>query len=714
LPPSNDLKQDILDLLRENAADGLRKSDIRRRLKLLTRAEQAAFRAVFSELTRDGAVTRQHRGRYRLRSDARHVSGRLSLHRRGYGFVRPDDQEMQDVFIPPHATGEGLPGDRVLVSLTDPHASRGPVGRVERVLARVREEITGQLVATRMGLFLHPLRNGYPDLIEIENARELERTGSLGPGAWVVAALRRRPNPKHPILAKVLRRATEATGIDGTLDAVATEFELPAPYSAEVCRFAAQSSLRDLPRQFVAHPAAITIDPADAKDFDDALSAAPGPNPGTVEVGVHIADVAAYVPAGGELDTGARQRGFTAYLPGRTLPMLPEPLAADLCSLVEGVARPAHSVFLLLDADSGEVLQARRCRTWVRVCRRLSFRETQDYLAGRAGAAQEPPEVRRTLKLLAATFNAMRVRRAATEQFLTLARSEVRVLCSEKPARILGLLHTAPSEAHALVEEFMLAANTAVARELAARRIPGLYRCHSNPKPRDLTALRAWIRDTLHIRTGHLGDRAALNRLIADLDGVRGGELGLQALLRALPRAVYSAESRPHFGLGKSQYCHFTSPIRRYPDLVVHQQLLAADLGEPVPRSLAECGEIAAECTEKERQIDEAFFAAQDRLKLHYLYTLLENNEHPVFEAVAMRVERGEVTVYVPELGMYGSVGGRSYVASRGAAGLHGRRTELRFRPGDVLFVEPRAVDIGRGIFELQPVQPRLPGAMNG
>ncbi len=621
---------------------------------------------------------------------------------------------MPDIFIPPHASGEALPGDRVLVNLTDPHAPRGPVGRVERVLVREREEITGQLVATRLGLFLHPLRNGYPGLIEVENADELERTGSARPGDWVVAALRRRPRPKHPFLARVQRRATEATGIDGTLDAVATEFELLGPYTAEACRHAAECPLRELPREAITHPTVLTIDPEDAKDFDDALSAVPGPKPGTIEVGVHIADVAAYVSPGGELDVGARQRGFTAYLPGRTLPMLPEPLAADLCSLVEGNVRPAHSVFLTVDVEGGEVLETRRCRTWVRVSRRLSFREVQDFLEGHAASAPDSPAVRRTLELLAVTFRTVRAHRAATEQFLALARPEVRVRCSEKPARVLGLVRTAPSEAHALVEEFMLAANTAVARELAVRETPGLFRCHPEPKPRDLAAFRAWVRDTLHLRVGHLGDRTALNRLIADLGAVQGGELGLQALLRALPRAVYSAECRPHFGLGKSRYCHFTSPIRRYPDLLVHQQLLAVDLGEAPPRTRSECDEIAAECTEKERQTDEAFFAAQDRLKLHYLHALIENDEHPVFEAVAMRVERSDLTVFVPELGMYGNVGGRAHatdrpLALRGAADVRGLRSGLRFRPGDILYVEPRTVDIGRGVFELQPVQPRLP-----
>ncbi len=699
----------ILELLRDHGESGLRKPEIFRRLRGRGPVDARSFREALAGLERRGLVHCRRRGRYRAGPEAGRIAGRFRLHRNGYGFVIPEAPDARDVFIPPHATGPALPGDRVLVEITDAGDERGPVGAVRRILERARETTTGELVESRGRLFFHPLRRDYPELIPVEDA------GGAPPGGWAKAVVQKQPGGRGRFQATIVGLVTETPGIEGDLDAVVHEFQLPPPYRAEQCRAAAARTPRSdgPPRSPVKQTPVITIDPEDAKDFDDALSIGPGERPGRAIVGVHIADVAAYVAPGGILDEWARERGFTAYLPGRTLPMLPEPLAAGRGSLREGAERLAHSVFLELDLDSGEILGATRRHTMVRVDHRLAFREVSAFFERGEAPDSWPAALRDCLSNLRRAARALRARRARSEQFLDLAVPEVRVRCGERPARILGLERAAPSEAHALVEEFMLAANEAVAAALIEREIPGIFRTHSAPKPHDLAAFRDWARRTAGVRAGRVGDRAGLNQLLRALRDSAVAECAAQLFLRVLPRAEYSGKCGPHFGLGKERYCHFTSPIRRYPDLLVHQQLWEVDTGRPPARTAEECGRLAAAASEQEQQVDEAYRAASDRLKLRYVRDRVRGGETPYFEAVVMKVERRALVLFVAELGLYASLPVRAlpkdrYVIAEDGRFLRGLRRGWRARPGDVIFVEPDRVDLGRGVLEMRPLQPRV------
>jgi len=702
----------ILDVLRKHGEQGLRGPDLRRRLNLRSPTEARLLRAELRRLEGLGQIERRKRGRYTAVAAPKLIPGTFSYHRNGYGFVTPDAAGHEDIFIPPNATGDALPGDKVLVAITDRPAERGPVGIIRRILQRGREETTGELIAMRRGLFVRPLRRDYPPLVPVRNEREVEENIGVAPGDWVRAVIERADDRRRSFFAIVKDRLGSARTVDGDLDAIIAEFELPPPYTPEEVEAAAHLTPSELPRHPIEHEAVVTIDPEDAKDFDDALSIGPGPRPGTVEVGVHIADVAAYVPAGSDFDAKARLRGFTAYLPGRTLPMLPFSLVTDKCSLREGEARPAHSVYLIVDTASGRVLRARRTRSTVVVTRRLSFREVESFLKS-AFEPDWPAAVRRTVKHLHRTAEVMRRFRAETEHFLEIRETEVRVQCTERPARILGLVRVEQGPAHEMVEEFMLAANVAVAEELVRPRIPGIFRVHPPPKPADLEAFRQWARKTFGLRARHLHSRDAINELLRQVKRPAARQLLEQTFLRALPRAVYSGVCRPHYGLGKDRYCHFTSPIRRYPDLVVHQQLWSIDSGCPPVWAPQQCAEFAEQATEQEARVDEAGYAALDRLKLRYVRDLVERGETPVYEATVVKIGRAELTLFLPELGMFGVLSRRSlprdrYVAAHDGLLLRGLRTGFRAHVGASLFVEPQRVDLARGIFELRPVTPRL------
>ncbi|MBN2449492.1 MAG: VacB/RNase II family 3'-5' exoribonuclease, partial [Lentisphaeria bacterium] len=619
MPPDKDTRERLLEAVRRRGEQGIRRSDLRRLLNMTSRDEARRFRDLFRDLLAEGVLVRRRGGRYVPAVTRDLVAGVFRASFRGFGFVVPAGGG-DSIFIPPKSCGGAISGDRVLVAVSSEADERGPVGEVRRITERTHTVLVASLVDLPSGPAIRPLRRELPEVIELAGRGHAVALRDLAPGDWVEVRLNPQDGPRAPLTAVILRHLAAANPISADLDAIVAEFNLPEAYGAEDESAAAALQPRACPRTDLRHLTVVTIDPVDAKDFDDGLSLEPGPRPGVACVGVHIADVAAFVVPDSPLDAEARKRAFTAYLPGRTLPMLPRALAADACSLIRGEDRPAHSVFLDLDETTGEVLAARRQRSLVRVRDRLTFEEVGNVLTGEPHPSNSAigPETRDLLLRLAALATAMRQRRAREEAFLDLAIPEIRVLCSEDPPRIHALQRSDPGMPHQLVEEFMLAANVAVASELAGREIPGLFRNHAPPRPTDLAAFGLWLRQTLGAKAPKLPDRAAVNAFIETLRGAPLHDAVLSQFLRALPRAGYGNLPSGHYGLGKELYCHFTSPIRRYPDLLVHQQLLEADARGKL-RTASECGDIAAECSAIEEQVDAAYYAASDRLKLRYL-----------------------------------------------------------------------------------------------
>ncbi|MGY6632920.1 MAG: ribonuclease R family protein [Alkalilacustris sp.] len=316
----------------------------------------------------------------------------------------------------------------------------------------------------------------------------------------------------------------------------------------------------------------ITIDPADARDHDDAVCAMADDdpaNPGGHVVWVAIADVARYVHPGGALDHEARLRGNSAYFPDRVVPMLPERLSADLCSLVAGADRPVMAVRLSLGAD-GRKRAHHFVRGTIRSRAGLSYADVQ----AAADAGTEPLEVPVVGPLYAAYAAAAAARDARGPLDLDLPEREI-VLSEAGEVTAVGF--RARLAAHRLIEEFMVLANVAAAEELIARRSPLIFRVHDTPAPERIEGLREIARASgLAFPPGQVMQPQALNRLLAQAQGTEVDELINMATLRSMAQAVYSPENLGHFGLALGAYAHFTSPIRRYADLVVHRALIAA------------------------------------------------------------------------------------------------------------------------------------------
>jgi len=598
--------------------------------------------------------------------------GTISIAPAGFGFVTlfpdkdaaPDAPPAPDVFIPGQYLNGAMHGDTVRIAELPPDpkyprdAERGAAGRVLTVVKRSRESFVGEMIAADR---VRPLDKRLADDVLLTGNLHGARRGDwvevkLDYGARPLGNHRRRAAEHLSRTAgTVLRRIGRAGVIQADLDAICAEYHLHEPYTPAEEAEADAIRPREIGRTDLRDRFTVTIDPFDAKDFDDAISVAPGATPETLEVGTHIAEVAAWITPGSYFDRAASERGFTAYLPGRTLPMLPRGLTARI-SMRQGVDAPAHTVLLEVERATGKVRSFRRVHSLLHVNYRLDYDEVQDFLDHGRRGDEWSDELAENLRLIREITRKMRHWRKVNEVFLDLEIPEIRVIVDEANNQILGLDSRRRRESEEMVEECMLAANSAVAAELSGRHTPGLYRVHPEPDPEKLEEFAAISLGSFGIPTGDLSTRKGCRAYLDKLpDDARRQPL-LSAFLRSLPRAYYQEAPAIHFGLGKGLYCHFTSPIRRYTDLLVHQQLWARDLGENL-KSNREMADWGLRTSELERNNDDAYFAASDRMKLRYLDEMLESGRcGTVHHALVVKTSGAGVTVELPELGVQGFV----------------------------------------------------------
>ncbi|MBQ7651797.1 MAG: RNB domain-containing ribonuclease [Victivallales bacterium] len=615
---------------------------------------------------------------------------------RGFGFIKPSGKRGQDgfedIFVPAEYTGGAITGDTVeyYIQRAD---SKGPVGKVTKVLSHGRHSFVGCLAEIDGKYYVRPMDRELPPLIPLANA---ELNGTVV-GDWLQATFAVKPDGSAAQTAVVSRRISSTASVTGDLKAVCREYGLPNLYDKSAEENAAKLKPIELPREDCRKLDVFTIDPMDARDFDDAISFQR--NGKQAILGVHIADVACYVTHNSPLDRAARRRGFTSYLPGKTISMLPLAISADQCSLRQGVDRLAHTVFLTIDCETGKVLSHRRVHTLIRSGHRLCFEQVERLLAG-----EQQPDIdaalARKLKELASLAESMRRRRALEEEFLPFDAAEIRVVCTGKPLKATGIVKTEGGPASRMIEEFMLAANVAVAEEVAERKIPAFYRNHAEPSHEELAGIAKLAEVLLHRRKIRLNHRSHLVDFLNDISGRSGCEVLNMALLRCMARAEYSVVNHGHFGLGKGLYCHFTSPIRRYTDLLLHQQLIAADLGGGRMLSTDEVREMQDAVNALELNNDYAAFALSDRLKMRLMEERISEDRKTVFECMVVKATPSGLSLYLPEYGLMAFMEVESFHG-------HGWRYDsknggfcngsMRRRFGDVILARPKRADMVRG-----------------
>jgi ribonuclease R len=496
------------------------------------------------------------------------------------------------------------------------------------------------------------------------------------------------------------------------------------PLENEARRAAEEAERRSPPRRDLTALDTFTVDPASARDFDDAVSAQREGD--GARVWVHIADVAAHIPAGSPLDQEARRRANSTYVPGSVEPMIPHVLSSGACSLSPGDERLAVTAEVELAGD-GDVRSASFYRSRIRSDARLSYDELDDVFAGRERApelAAAPIEVARGVAA------ALGERRGPTSLDVVSAEPE---FSFDSKGDVVGSRAVPQTESHRLIERLMILANEQVARLLERRRLPAIYRVHALPDPERVERLVEQLADleipTPPLPAGRLSAQQAAeaaaeaSRLVGREAARRGhGRAAYTSLvLRSLKPASYSEVNSGHAGLGSEAYCHFTSPIRRYPDLVVHRALLAAlGEGEDAPRSGA-ARDTALHCSEIERESMKIERQADDICAAYLLERELREGGDPerAFEGEVSGVIRSGVFV-----GFGGELGDvyEGFLPARRLRGedvlalnetetaLVGRASGRRVRMGDPVSVRATGVEAARGRVDLEPA----PAAVDG
>ena len=531
--------------------------------------------------------------------------GRIQFRAGGSAFVIPENPDgtagsSRDpaVQVFPEETGVALPGDRVLVRIFAGRRGRRPgerIGGVERVLERARETLVGDLRRARDGYIVAPDDPRFVYEIHVADPARSGIEPTPQPGDKVVVRLLEWKRPRDPLTGELVSRLGRTHEPRAELLGLFEKYNLATSFPADVEREAAALPDRVHPRE-LAHrldyreEAVFTIDPDDAKDFDDALSYE-ALDHGDVRIGIHIADVSTYVRPGTALDREAQRRGNSTYLVGTVIPMLPEKLSNGLCSLVEGQDRLCKAVFLTF-GKNGRIKDTRYANTVIRSRKRLTYKQAYALLfendLDRIRALPLPPkhqtgstgralhslsdaelvDLQSWIRALWRIASRLRKDRMAHGS-LDLDMPETKIFVDEQ-GYADRLEKIEQDESHQLIEEFMLAANEAVARLTRTHALPSLYRVHDEPDPDKLDEYRQLL-GTFGIHTGDLTRREEIVKLLKTLSTHPQGYTLRTQLLRSLTKAAYRATPDGHYGLNKKDYTHFTSPIRRYSDLVVHR-----------------------------------------------------------------------------------------------------------------------------------------------
>jgi len=534
------------------------------------RTDRKQIKDILDQLVKDQLLVHHRGNRYEVAPMQVTYSGRISLHTDGYGFVTPDESIpgiTGDVFIPPPAVGSAMDGDRVSISIK---AIRNAEGRVVRVEERARTTIVGQLRFDGRIYFLSPADAKLPDKILV-NGDVSEHKDKV-----IEIELTRYPSESH-------WPAGELVSVIGFLDdpdvettVVMKKYGLLAEFSEQVEQEAAdqpttlvESDIAD--RTDFRQRETITIDPATARDFDDAVDVEELSG-GGFRLGVHIADVAHFVQMGSEVDKEARRRGCSVYFPDRVVPMLPEKLSNDICSLNPRTDRLAMSAVIDISAD-GDITGASFHNSVICSRERMNYELVQQILDGDGSVRKRHHSIVGTVEMLARAARALRKRRLKRGT-IDFDLPEPK-LDYDSEGLVTGVVKAARHFSHKMIEEFMIAANEAVA-DLLERVMPAsIFRIHEPPDPERVGELSDTLQTLgLRFRPKKITP-AYFQRFLESVEGRPDEQMISFVVLRSFRQAVYSTKNPGHFGLASGCYTHFTSPIRRYPDLVIHRLLKA-------------------------------------------------------------------------------------------------------------------------------------------
>ncbi|MCX6564607.1 MAG: ribonuclease R [Candidatus Aminicenantes bacterium] len=688
-------EQRILELLRRNR-QGLTLQHIFKELRV-TRKERAKLEGRLIDLENKKLI-RRVKNRYLLPVQSDLLRGRFETSGRGFGFVVPEDRSTADVFVPGRFAKGAMQGDTVEILFAERGLKGKSEGRVVRILKKEKKSIIG----------LYEERSGAPVLVpfdapSLEEIRLVSRGGFFPAPGEVIAADRGR------LTITEVFGMPDAPGVDTKV--VIRKYGLAEEFSGPALAEADEAAGRPvLAAGRVDHRGwtTFTIDGETAQDFDDAVSVRKLEG-GRYLLGVHIADVSHYVEAGSALDRDACARGTSVYFPDLTLPMLPEKLSNDICSLRPREDRLTVSAVMEIDAD-GSVVHADFHPSIIRTAERLTYTSVFKIFENEADERRKQAALVPDLLIMRDLARLLRGKRVG-EGSLDFDLLEPELVYKE--GRLASIATFAQNEAHKLIEEFMVAANVAVASFLNRKDVASIYRVHPPPSTADLEKLREIL--------FHFGialpkpDKirsADLQRAIREAEGKPGEKYVNVQVLRAMKLAVYSEENLGHYGLAKKEYTHFTSPIRRYPDLAVHRLLKRVLAG--LPPAAEPLAAVALHASGQERK---AAGAEQDLVEWR-IFRFLKEKLGEEFTGIVVDITRAGLAVelndyFVKGVVSYEDLGG-DYFQERTRGVLSGRRSGKTFEVGQSLHVILAAVDPVLRRMSLVPADQQSPPLLKG
>ena len=741
-------EEPIFNLLSDHNYVPLTVREIGQRLGLRGK-QHSRLRKDLEQLHRTGRIARIKHDRYCLPSDADLLTGIIQFRQSGSAVLRTEEKpgrRSERIDIRSEDTGVALHGDRVLARVaetrdrgrsrkqnrkTDGTRNRPDAVRVIRILERARDTLTGTLKRSHLYHYVIP---DEPRIIHDVLVPDPQNSGlSPAPKVDDKVVVRLKPwkmrhlNPEGDVIKNLGRSHSPKAEFDALLHRHNLELEFPA---------AVIESLRNLPekvsprsrrgRQDFRDVFTVTIDPDDAKDFDDALSLEKLDN-GQIRIGVHIADVGAYVRPGSPVDREARRRGNSTYLVGTVIPMLPFSLSNGICSLVEREERLTKSVVFTF-SSRGKISNVEFANTVIRSRKRLTYRQTFAFLredrneqirdlpvpaAHQTGATGRPlkdlsnrelNELRETVRTLWQIAARMRARRM-NKGSLDLDMPEVKIFVDEH-GHADRIETIANDESHQLIEEFMLAANEAVARRLHRDSVPMIYRVHDKPDDDKLVELQEQMA-SFELPCGDLSKRGEVAKLLRKVATHPQSHILRVAFLRSLKQAAYRAECDGHYGLNKTFYTHFTSPIRRYSDFAVHRILdgTIAKTSGRAPTAKPKTAfdkpglqKLSIHLSETEQRSTEAERDSVKIMLLEYFEREVQKRKQSKFEAVITDIKNHGLFIELTESLVFGFIRISTfkddlYRIERSGSAIIGRRKNKRYAVGQHIQVLVERVD---------------------